>query len=100
MIWSKRLLSVANLAWLSLIVGGCAAVGPNYVPPAPKVPASFVEVTSGSGFTTQKQYAVVWADGQRGIVLSESTRLGDAGPDEAKRVLHDVTAVRYPSDQP
>src|SRR5581483_2092438 len=37
------------------------------------MPASFVEVTSGSGFTTQKEYAIVWADGQRGIVLSEST---------------------------
>jgi hypothetical protein len=64
------------------------------------MPASFVEVTSGSGFTTQKQYAVVWADGQRGIVLAESTRLGDATADEAKRMLHDVTAVRYPVDQP
>lgn len=64
------------------------------------MPAHFVEVTSGSGFTTQKQYAIVWADGQRGIVLSESTRLGDAGPDEAKRLLHDVTATRYPLEQP
>lgn len=64
------------------------------------MPASFVEVTSGSGFTTQKQFAVVWADGQRGIVLAESTRLGDATADEAKRVLHDVTAVRYPISQP
>ena len=43
MVWSKRLLRAANLAWLSLIVSGCAAVGPNYVPPAPKVPASFAE---------------------------------------------------------
>lgn len=64
------------------------------------MPATFVEVTSGTGFTTQKQYAVVWADGQRGIVLSESTRLGDANADEAKRVLHDLTAVRYPAEQP
>jgi len=64
------------------------------------MPASFVEVTSGSGFTTQKEYAIVWADGQRGIVLSESTRLGDAGPEEAKRLLHDVTATRYPAEQP
>lgn len=64
------------------------------------MPANFVEVTSGSGFTTQKQYAIVWADGQRGIVLAESARLGDASPDEAKQVLHDATAVRYPVGQP
>jgi multidrug efflux system outer membrane protein len=45
---SRRLLCVAYLAWLSLIVGGCAAVGPNYVPPAPKVPASFADASGSS----------------------------------------------------
>jgi len=64
------------------------------------MPANFVEITSGSGFTTSKQFAVVWADGQRGIALVEATRLGDAGADEAKRVLHDVTATRYPAEEP
>ncbi|MEO6836050.1 MAG: hypothetical protein ABI231_09135 [Candidatus Tumulicola sp.] len=64
------------------------------------MPANFVEVTSGSGFTAQKQFAVVWADGQRGIVLSESSRLGDANADEALAVLKNVTAVRYPMQQP
>ena len=63
------------------------------------MPASFVEVTSGSGFDTKKQFAVVWADGQRGIALVESSRLGEADSDEAKKVLHDVTAVRYPLEQ-
>jgi hypothetical protein len=64
------------------------------------MPAYFVEVTYGSGFDSRKEYAVVWADGQRGIVLSETGRLGDATEDEAKRVLKDVTAVRYPINQP
>jgi hypothetical protein len=64
------------------------------------MPATFVEVTSGSGFTSTKQFAVVWADGQRGIVLSETSRLGDASADEAKKYLKNVTATRYPSDQP
>jgi hypothetical protein len=64
------------------------------------MPAYFVEVTYGSGFDSRKEYAVVWADGQRGIVLSETGRLGDATEDEAKRVLKDVTAVRYPVNQP
>jgi hypothetical protein len=64
------------------------------------MPANFVEVTSGSGFDSKKQFAVVWADGQRGIVLSESARLGDASAEEAQTVLKNVTAVRYPGDQP
>jgi hypothetical protein len=64
------------------------------------MPAYFVEVATGSGFDARKEYAIVWADGQRGIVLSETTRMGDASDDEAKRVLKQVTAVRYPLYQP
>ena len=64
------------------------------------MPATFVEITTGSGFDSKKQFAIVWADGQRGIVLAEAGRLGDASPEEAKRVLGHVTAVRYPIDQP
>ena len=64
------------------------------------MPAYFVEITSGEGFSSQKEYAIVWVDGQRGIVLSVTARVGDIGEDEAKSELHDVTAVRYPTDQP
>lgn len=64
------------------------------------MPASFVEVTSGSGFTSKKEFAVVWADGQRGIVLSETSRLGDVNAEQAQEVLKNVTAVRYPLEQP
>jgi hypothetical protein len=64
------------------------------------MPAYFVEVAYGSGFDAKKEYAIVWADGQRGIVLSETSRLGDASADEAKAALKQVTAVRYPSYQP
>ena len=64
------------------------------------MPAYFVEVTYGSGFDAKKEYAVVWADGQRGVVLSETSRLGDATSEEAKNVLKQATAVRYPVDQP
>jgi hypothetical protein len=64
------------------------------------MPAYFVEVAYGSGFDARKEYAIVWADGQRGIVLSETTRIGDASDDEARRVLKQVTAVRYPLSQP
>lgn len=64
------------------------------------MPATFVEITTGSGFTSKKQFAVVWADGKRGIVLAETARLGDASADDAKRVLHNVSATRYPEEQP
>jgi hypothetical protein len=64
------------------------------------MPAYFVEVAYGSGFDARKEYAIVWADGIRGIVLSETTRMGDGSDDEAKRVLKQVTAVRYPLYSP
>ena len=64
------------------------------------MPAYFVEIAYGSGFDARKEYAIVWADGQRGIVLAETTRIGDASADEARRVLGDVSAVRYPINQP
>jgi opacity protein-like surface antigen len=64
------------------------------------MPATFVEVAYGSGFDAKKEYAVVWADGQRGIVLAETTRMGDGSDEEALRVLKQVTAVAYPLYQP
>ena len=64
------------------------------------MPAWFVEVAYGSGFDARKEYAVVWGDGQRGIVLAYISRMGDASADEAMRALKQVTAVRYPYAQP
>ena len=64
------------------------------------MPAYFVEVAYGAGFDARKEYAIVWADGQRGIVLAETSRMGDASADEARDVLKQVKAVRYPSYQP
>jgi hypothetical protein len=64
------------------------------------MPAYFVEIAFGEGFDAKKEFAVVWADGERGVVLSETSRLGDANEQEAERVLKQVTAVRYPMSQP
>ena len=64
------------------------------------MPAYFVEVAFGAGFDARKQYAVVWADGQRGIVLAETTRMGETGREEALGILRQVTAVRYPLNEP
>jgi hypothetical protein len=63
------------------------------------MPAQFVEVTFGSGFQARKTYAVVWADGSRGIVLSITARIGDITEEEAREVLRNVKAVRYPVNQ-
>ncbi|HEX3368144.1 MAG TPA: hypothetical protein VHS56_01090 [Candidatus Cybelea sp.] len=64
------------------------------------MPATFVEVAYGSGFDARKEYAVVWADGQRGVVLQETTRMGDTTSEQAKETLKQVTAVAYPTYQP
>jgi hypothetical protein len=64
------------------------------------MPAYFVEVAYGSGFDAKKEFAIVWADGQRGIVLAETVRLGDIDADQARADLKQATAVRYPVDQP
>ena len=64
------------------------------------MPAYFVEVAYGSGFDAKKEYAIVWADGVRGVVLSETERLGDGSPEEAKALVKLATATRYPLYQP
>jgi hypothetical protein len=63
------------------------------------MPANFVEVMMGSGFESRKEFAVVWADGQRGIALSVGGRLGDVTAEQARELLKNVTAVRYPTNQ-
>lgn len=63
------------------------------------MPAQFVEVTMGSGFDSRKEFAVVWADGKRGIVLSISGSLGAVSAEDARALLRNVTAVRYPEDR-
>lgn len=64
------------------------------------MPAYFVEVAYGSGFDARKEYAIVWSDGQRGVVLSETAVVGVATAEEAREVLKQATATRYPTDQP
>jgi hypothetical protein len=63
------------------------------------MPATFVEVTYGTGFDAKKEYAVVFADGMRGIAISETGRIGEISQEEALRVLKNAKAVRYPVDR-
>jgi hypothetical protein len=63
------------------------------------MPATFVEITYGSGFDSKKEYAVVFADGTRGIVISETGRVGEINEQEALKWLKNAKAVRYPVDR-
>jgi hypothetical protein len=63
------------------------------------MPATFVEITYGSGFEGKKEYAVVYADGSRGVVISVTGRVGEANAEEAKKWMQNAKAVRYPLDR-
>src|SRR5579863_2470666 len=60
------------------------------------MPATFVEIDTGGRSAASKEFAVLWADGRRGIVLSETMPADGARADRTKRDLGDVTAVAYP----
>jgi opacity protein-like surface antigen len=63
------------------------------------MPAQFVEITYGNGFDAKKEYAVVYADGSRGVVISVTGRIGEATAEEAQRWMANAKAVRYPLDR-
>jgi hypothetical protein len=62
------------------------------------MPATFVEIDFDSWTKTaaSKVFAILWADGRRGIVLSETMLASEASADKAKRDLGQVKAVEYP----
>ena len=60
------------------------------------MPAMFLEVAFGEGFTSRKQFAYIWSDGERGIALTMTGALGDISADDAKKALAEATAVLYP----
>ena len=63
------------------------------------MPARFLEIAMGEGFTSQKQFAVIWSDGVRGCAITATARLGDIDEASAKPALLDATAVLYPKDR-
>ncbi|HTV74794.1 MAG TPA: hypothetical protein VME66_13945 [Candidatus Acidoferrales bacterium] len=63
------------------------------------MPAIFEVMTTGSGFSVQKFYLLMWADGQRGVVVVLQTQIDDIDAPTARQLMSDATAVRYPSDQ-
>ncbi|MEO9171143.1 MAG: hypothetical protein ABI282_10070 [Candidatus Baltobacteraceae bacterium] len=63
------------------------------------MPAYFVDISYGSGFTSRKEYAYIWADGARGVALAITGRVGEIDSTMAKKALSNVSAVRYPFDR-
>ncbi len=60
------------------------------------MPAIFEAMTTGSGFNVQKFYMLLWADGQRGVVVLLNAPVDDLNDADARRLLSDASAVRYP----
>lgn len=61
------------------------------------MPALFMTMTAGAGFSAVKMYWYLWVDGQRGVALGLQTQVGQLSVAEAKRLLADCTAVAYPN---
>jgi hypothetical protein len=63
------------------------------------MPASFVEITYGNGFDARKEFAVVFADGMRGIAITMVGRVGEINAEDAMAAMQNAKAVRYPIDR-
>jgi len=61
------------------------------------MPAVFEAMTAGEGFNVQKFYLLMWADGQRGVAVLLQTQVNDIGDADARRLMSDASAVRYPT---
>lgn len=60
------------------------------------MPAYFLDMSYGEGFTARKQFALLWADGSRGVAISVMGRVGEIDAATAKKLISNVSAVRYP----
>ena len=61
------------------------------------MPAYFIKLAYGSGFSSMQQFGYAVFDGRRGIWISESGRLSEISEDEAKDALKDLAIVVYPA---
>lgn len=63
------------------------------------MPAMFMSMSTGEGFSAQKFFCVIWVDGQRGMSVMLQDAYDDLTPERARAVLTaNLTAVRYPPD--
>jgi len=63
------------------------------------MPAMFMTMSEGEGFSVQKFFCVIWVDGQRGMAVVLQDSYDDLTAERARAILTgNLTAVRYPSD--
>lgn len=60
------------------------------------MPAYFLKLSYGEGFSSMRQFVYVYLDGRRGVALSMTGRLGELDDDKAKDAMKDLIAVAYP----
>jgi hypothetical protein len=60
------------------------------------MPARYMEMTSGEGFSLKKAYVVIWVDGYRGCAVLLTSLLSDSDEKTVKSYFTDLTAVQYP----
>lgn len=63
------------------------------------MPAYWLELSVGSGFSSQKWFQVEWVDGVRAVTISIKSKLGQVEESEARDALSRVTGVAYPQRQ-
>jgi len=60
------------------------------------MPAYFMKIAFGEGFSSMQQYAYAIYDGRRGILVGATAKLGVLDNDKAKALLKDLSVVIYP----
>ncbi|MDE2483442.1 MAG: hypothetical protein KGN02_14795 [bacterium] len=60
------------------------------------MPAYYMEMTTGEGFTTTKAFIVIWIDGVRGVALVVNGPLDNISANVAKAIMRKAKATQYP----
>ncbi|HEY8314369.1 MAG TPA: hypothetical protein VIG51_09360 [Candidatus Baltobacteraceae bacterium] len=63
------------------------------------MPAYWMVILVGSGFSSQKWYEYVWLDGMRAVTVAIKSRLGAVSEKDARDDLAGLTAVAYPRNR-
>lgn len=81
-------------------INGIVIINQGIVKTSNGMPAYFLKIITGSGFTRMVIRELAWSDGVRGVQLSIASRVGMVSNQEALRALERAYAVRYPQGQP
>ena len=63
------------------------------------MPAYWLVLSVGSGFTSQKWFQIEWVDGVRAVTISLKSKLGEVDEKEARDALSQATGVAYPHNR-